>query len=152
MASTSYPMFGVIEYLVIFQMIQRKIYDLYQNEKSYDHVVSGTGTDLKCMRCGRNICHRNCIAWWWVSCTYVYLLYSWTNYEMLWAYCFMIISWCLFSYNLLSFMLTRSFPFYYSTVKVDRRSSHIGQICWLNLILDSFCIRPWKWLILIVII
>ncbi|KHG14071.1 28S ribosomal S9, mitochondrial [Gossypium arboreum] len=27
-----------IKYLVAFQMVQRKMYELYRNEKSYDHV------------------------------------------------------------------------------------------------------------------
>ncbi|KHG08438.1 hypothetical protein F383_35568 [Gossypium arboreum] len=38
MASTPYPMFGAIEYPVVFQMVQREIYGLYQNERIYDHV------------------------------------------------------------------------------------------------------------------
>ncbi|KHG06326.1 hypothetical protein F383_32520 [Gossypium arboreum] len=44
-------------------MAQQKIYDLYRNEKSYDHVMSATCTYLKCMRCGLNICNMNCIGW-----------------------------------------------------------------------------------------
>ena len=33
-----------IEYPVVFQMVQWEIYGLYQNKRTYDHVVSGTST------------------------------------------------------------------------------------------------------------
>ncbi|KHG05512.1 hypothetical protein F383_31691 [Gossypium arboreum] len=38
MASAPYPMFGAIEYPVVFQMVQQDIYGLYRNERTYDHM------------------------------------------------------------------------------------------------------------------
>ncbi|KHG22202.1 Putative Rieske 2Fe-2S iron-sulfur [Gossypium arboreum] len=38
MTSAFCPMFGAIEYPVVFQMVQREIYGLYRNERTYDHV------------------------------------------------------------------------------------------------------------------
>ncbi|KHG26637.1 putative translation initiation factor IF-2 [Gossypium arboreum] len=35
---------GAIEYPIEFQMVQQDIYGLYRNERTYDHVVSGTST------------------------------------------------------------------------------------------------------------
>ncbi|KHG04622.1 putative proteing [Gossypium arboreum] len=41
----------LIEYPVVFQMVQQEIYGLCQNKRGYDHDVSDTDTYMKFMEC-----------------------------------------------------------------------------------------------------